>query len=243
MAKRGGTKHLKRIAIERSVPITTKKSYVWITQPASGPHTKKESVPLGVLLRDVLGVAQTAKEVRGILNSRLVQVNGTVRTKSDFPVGLMDIVSFPKAGTHYQIVVGSKGRLYPKDASADALSKKLLKVVGKNTLPKGKIAVTLHDGRNIIADNNVFVGDTVIFDATKKKIQKVIKLEVGARCLVTEGKHAGSVAVVKEIIERKEGRGAEAKLETADDGEFITIAEYLFVVDDSFTGIGGNNGQ
>ena len=62
------------------------------------------------------------------------------------------------------------------------------------------------------------------------KIEKVLKLEKGATCFITEDKHAGTVAKLAEIIVRKEGKPAEAKLETKD-GEFITVAKYLFVVD------------
>ena len=48
--------------------------------------------------------------------------------------------------------------------------------------------------------------------------------------MITEGKHAGTIAKLVDIIERQEGKPAEAKLDSKD-GEFITVAKYLFVVD------------
>jgi ribosomal protein S4E len=48
-----------------------------------------------------------------------------------------------------------------------------------------------------------------------------------------EGKHAGSLVKLKEIIERKGGKPNEALVQGKSD-EFITVAKYLFVVDEGF---------
>ncbi len=110
-----------------------------------------------------------------------------------------------------------------------------MKVVGKNTIKKGKIMIRLHDGRVMLADNNIKVGDSLILSIPEFKIEKVLKLEKSAKCLIVEGKHAGTIATLEEIIERKGSMGAEAKL-SGPEGEFITVAKYLFVVDDSIKG-------
>ena len=233
MAKRGGTKHLKRIAISKAVLITNKKKYNWIVNPSPGPHNRENSVPLRVIIREMLGFAKTAREVDNILNSRLVAIDGIARTDSSFPVGLFDILSFSKADKNYIITIDNKGRLIPKEI--EKTDKKLLKVVGKHTLKKGKVNIAFHDGKNIIADNNINVGDTVLINLGNNKPEKVLKLEKGATCMITEGKHAGTVAKLTEIIERKEGKPAEAKL-AGKEGEFITVAKYLFVVEDHFSG-------
>ncbi len=231
MAKRGESKHLKRIALSKSVPMSNKKEYTWVINPSPGPHNKKNSIPLVIVIRDILGFAKTAREVRTILNSKLVSVDGVTRTEPDFPVGLFDIISFSKADKHYQIVVDKKARLMPKEI--EKLNKKLLKVVGKRVMKKGKISLTLHDGKSIAADNHVKVGDTVLFNLENNKLEKVLKLEKGATCLITEGKHAGAIAKLLDVISRKEGKPSEAKLDSKD-GEFITVAKYLFVVEKDF---------
>src|SRR5512136_2319129 len=97
MAKKGECKHTKRIAKPKAIPITDKKAYTWIRRTGCGPHPMRGSVPLVVLLRDLLGVAKTAKEAKSIMVRRLVEIDGTIRTTDDFPVGIMDVVAFPKA--------------------------------------------------------------------------------------------------------------------------------------------------
>lgn len=233
MAKRGEPKHLKRIAVPKAVPITDKKHLTWMISPSAGPHSRRLSIPLLVLLRDILRVAKTAREARTILNSRSVMVDSVVRTDPAFPLGLFDIVSFQKADKYYHIMVDNKARLVPRETGK--LNAKHLKVIGKYNLRKGKISLSLHDGRNMFSDNHIRVGDTVLLGLADKKIEKVLKLEKGAMCLITEGRHAGTVARLMDIIERRDGKPAEARLE-GKNGEFITVARYLFVVDTSIAG-------
>ncbi len=235
MAKIGGTKHLKRIAVPKAIPITNKKEKTWIINHSPGPHSKRSSIPLAVLMREILGFAKTAREVKKILNARLVQVDGKVVVEPAYPVGLFDVIHFSKLEKSYQINVDGKARLTPVEVASKS-DKKILKVLGKNVLPKAKVNLSLHDGKNIFADNHVKVGDSVMLNLKDKKIEKILKLEKGATCLIIEGKHAGTVAKLEGIIERKEGKPSEAKL-SYKDGEFITVAKYLFVVDDHFVGV------
>lgn len=233
MAKRGGTNHLKRMSAQKSLPIRNKKEHTWIINPTPGPHAKRAAIPLTVLLRDVLGIAKSANEIKKMVSTRKISVDGTARADPSFPVGFMDIVSF--ADKNYRIGVDSKARLVPIELPASESGRKIMKVVGKNSVPGGKFMIRLHNGRVMGADNNIRVGDSVIVSVPAWKLEKVLKLDKGARCLIREGKHAGLVAKLDSIIERKEGRDFEAKL-SGDHGEFITVAKYLFVVDDSYKG-------
>jgi small subunit ribosomal protein S4e len=233
MAKRGGTKHVKRLASPKAVPVHDRKERKWLISTAPGPHPKKHSISLGVLLRDILGIATTAREAKRALSGRMVLVDGRPRTDEKFPVGLMDIVSLPKMDLHYRIMVDHKGRLVPVKVGKAESSHKLLKVVGKHTVSGGKHNLSFHDGKNLIGDNHVHVGDTVVVSLPESKLKTHLKREKGSRCLIMEGKHAGSVVRLKDIIERKGGKPNEALVEQ-DGTEFITVAKYLFVVDDSF---------
>lgn len=234
MAKRGGNKHMKRIAVPKAVPVHDKKAYTWIMRTGPGPHGKQHAISLSVLLRDILKVARTAKEAKQILSGRLVQVDGKVRTEEKFPVGLMDTVAFEKSGKSYRIVVDHKGRLFPMEIGKDESSLKLLKIIRKHTIRKGKVNVTFHDGKNLVADNHLKVGDTVSVSLPVAKIESHLKRDKGARCLVVEGKHVGTLVKLKEIIERKGGKPSEALVEDENGEEFITIANYLFVVGNDF---------
>lgn len=237
MANRGQKKHMKRLATPKAVPIRDKKARTWIIQPSPGPHPKKSCMALGVLLRDILKVASNLAEVRQILSNRMVQVDGAVRTDEKFPVGLMDVISFEKSGKHYRIVVDGKGRLKVEEVKKDDASKKLLRIVKKHTAPGGKITYTFHDGRNMLGDNHLKVGDSILVSLPKADMKGHLKRDKGAICLVVEGKHAGTVVKLKDIIKRAGGKPPEALVQH-DKDEFITVAKYLFVVDDKFGGAG-----
>lgn len=218
---------MKRLAAPKAVPIHDKKAKKWMARPAPGPHGTEGSIPLSVLLRDVLKLADTLFEVKKILNARKVLVDGVARTEPNYPVGLMDIVSIPEAKLHYRMMV-SRGKLEPHKIEEKDTHHKLLRVVGKRTIPGGKISVLFHDGRNALADAHVKVGDSVIFSLKDGKIEKLLKKGAKARCLIVNGKHSGKEAVIEKFFESREGRPTEALVKTKD-GEVRTLAGYLFV--------------
>ena len=236
MAKLGSTNHMKRLASPKAIPIMDKKESKFISRGSPGPHSRSSSVPLGVFLRDVLMIAETASEIKKTLSSRKVKVDDKIRTDFKFPVGLMDTISFVGDSRIFKVVVDSKGRLVPVSLEKSAPTK-LLKVTNKNVIPGGKISLTFHDGKTTLSDNNVKVGDSVVYSIGDSKLKKVLTLKVGSRCLIREGKHAGTIVTLKEIIQRQGGKPSEALVASEDkkEGEFITVAKYLFVVDDEFT--------
>ena len=231
MGKRGAPRHLKRIVASNAMPVHDKKATTWMAKPLPGAHQSDRCIPLGVLLRDVLKVVKSSREVKNILSGRMVEVDGKVRVEEKLPVGLMDTISIPKSGKHYRVKLDSKGRLIPVEIKKEEASKKLLKVVRKHTVKKGKTALTFHDGRNLLSDNHVMVGDSVVVSIPKAELKSHLKREKGARCLVMDGKHAGSIVSLKEILHRKGGKPDEA-IVAQDEKEFVTVAKYLFVVDE-----------
>ena len=239
MAKKGECRHQKRISKPKAIPITDKKAKTWITTTGPGPHPKRSSIPLSVLLRDVLGMAKSNREARAIIVQRLVEIDGKARTGEDFPVGLMDVVGFPKADKYYHIIVDWKGRLQPMEIKKDEAKRKILRVVNKHVAPGARLNLTFHDGKNMKGDNHVHCGDSVVVSLPEVKLLEHLKLESGARCLIREGKHAGRIVTLNGIIARKAGKPAEAKVSGGkEEGEFITVAKYLFVVDSKF-GVSG----
>jgi ribosomal protein S4E len=130
-------------------------------------------------------------------------------------------------------MVDAKGRLVPHEIGKDEAAHKILRVVRKHTIPGGKMSVTFHDGRNMLSDNHIHVGDSVIVSLPKVAMKSHLKRDKGARCLIMEGKHAGMIVKLKEIIERKGGKPSEALVQDKSE-EFVTVAKYLFVVDEAF---------
>jgi small subunit ribosomal protein S4e len=229
MAKRGQKGHTKRMAAPKAMPIHDKKSKVWIVSTGPGTHPAIKSIPLLVLLREVLGIVQNRREAKAILNGRKVLVDGVARTDEKFPVGLMDVVAMPEAHLYYKMTV-KRGKLFAEKATKEDSHAKLLKVTGKRMLKGKKISISLHDGRNLLADNNVKIGDSILMDtAVGGKMKKLLKFGKGAKCIITDGKHSGDHVVVEEVFSNSEGRPAEALVSTKE-GSYRTLAQYLFVV-------------
>lgn len=230
MARKGPSRHQARIALPRRLPVKGRKGNKWVSMPSPGPHPKRESVSLLVLLRDVLGIAKGAAEAKRVIKSGGVAVDGRVARNERHPVGLMDIVAVREAKKSFRMLITRSGLSASGHEGAGA---KLCRIVRKHTARGGKTVLTFHDGRNCIGDDKLRVGDSVTFEFGSRKISAVHKLAPGARCLVVSGKHAGALAVLDAILERKGSMGNEAKMK-GERGEFITALKYLFVVDDKF---------
>jgi len=178
-----------------------------------------------------LGYAQTLKEVKRILANSHVIVDGKIVKDYRYPIGIMDIVSFPAQGTDFRMIVNDKGKLVPLKIKKDDNRQKIAQIKHKFVQSKGKVTVTLHDGKNIIINENYSIGDSVILTVPGVKVEKHVPLKEGSLCYVTKGKHAGSIAKVVEFKNLGMGR-QQAKLETNDGATFYTIKRYLFPIDD-----------
>ncbi|MDD2655340.1 MAG: S4 domain-containing protein [Candidatus ainarchaeum sp.] len=231
MAKRGRGNHMKRLAAPKAVPIHNKKAHTWMARAKPGPHSTRMAIPLSVLLRDILGLADTLFEVKKVLNARRVLVDGVARTEPSYPIGLMDVITIPDMKLHYTITI-ARGKLEPKKIDEKDTLHKMLKVVGKRTTPGGKVNVLFHDGRNLLGDSHMRVGDTVLLTLKGSKVEKLLKRGIGSKCLVVSGKHAGIEAKIEKFFEGKEGRPTEVLVKTPE-GEVRTLLDYLFVVGDA----------
>jgi small subunit ribosomal protein S4e len=228
MAKKGGSPHMKRIASPRYVPVA-RKGDVWLTKPAPGPHSLDNSMALGVVLRDIIGVADSIREVKKVLMEGNVLVDGRVVKDRKFPVGLMDIISIPKLKKDYWVGVDRKGRFKLIGVDGERAKFKLCRVEGKNSISGGAFQIALHDGRTAVGGKEFKLGDTLKLSVPEQKIVAVMKLEPNASCIITSGRHAGELATIDELYHKKGARRAEAKLHS-DSESFITVRDYLFVV-------------
>ena len=229
MASHGKQRHMKRIAAPLARGLSPKGS-VWVTKGIAGPHRAKESIPLTVLLRDILKIAGTSKQARSVVKSGEVLVDGRSINDEQFCVGLMDVVSVPKLGKHYRIVV-TAGVLKPMPITAEEAKLKYCRVQGKRFVAKGKMQLNMHDGRCVILEKtDAKPGDTLVFSLPKQEIKSHLKREKGCRCLVFRGKHSGFIANLEDIMERARSKESDARLV----GGIITLKNYLFVVDDKF---------
>ncbi len=234
MASHGRKRHLKRLAKPAIIPISNKGTR-YLKKHSPGAHKQLESETALMLLRDILKTVESTKEAKQLLKENQVLVDGKPAKDLAIPIGLMDIVSIPKLSQNFRII-NAKGKLFAQSISADEAKVKLCKVANKTIISKGKVQLNLHDGRNCLIEkeeDRFKAGDTVKISIPSQKLSGFSKLEKGAHCYVYRGKHAGAIATLVELKERAGSRPTEAVLSKGGE-EFITLKDYLFVVDKDF---------
>ncbi len=231
MASHGKSRHTKRLAAARVLPIK-RKSNVWIKTIKPGPHAKESAVQLVVLLRDLLEMCRTAREVKQLVNEGKVSVDGKIVKSVDFQVGLMDVVTLKEGGSF--VILNKKGKLLP--FKTQVTSTKLCKVIGKHFVKKGKIQLSLHDGKTLLVPNGKLysTGDTLKMSIPKLSIVEHLKLEKGSKCYVFKGRHAGAVGSLVDIHVFPGITPSNAKLMEENGTEVVTLKNYVFVVDKEF---------
>ena len=200
MVSISGSKKLKRQMAPQFWGITRKdKRFVITVRP--GPHKKNYSVPTAVLLRDTLKLVTSLREAKSAIYSGKVKVDGIVRKSLHHSIGLMDVVELENVSDIYRLIPTGGKVLKPIKISDSEKSKKPVKVTNKTTISKGRVQIGFHDGRSIISDTPVNVGDTCLIQTPNQKILEIIKLEVGCKGLVTRGINAGQIGKVETIEE------------------------------------------
>jgi len=235
MAGHGKKRHLKRIAAPKVLPIP-KKTMVWLKKGKPGAHALAQSIPLVVLLRDVLKIVESTSEAKKVIAANDVLVDETHVSDEGCAVGLMDVISIPKMNKYYRVVF-KKGQLSLSEITAEEAKEKLCKVIGKTITRGNKVQLNLHDGRNYLIEkeeDQFKTGDTVRLAIPTQKLVGFMKLEKGAKCYVYKGKHCGKTGFLKEIIVFPYGTPSDAVLEDEAGNKLITLKDYLFVVDKNF---------
>ncbi len=174
--------HLKRLAMPRSWPLP-RKTTVWVSRPTPGAHALELCMPITLVIRDVLRLAKTAREVRFILHNELAKVDGRVVKDTRRGVGLMDVMTLGEE--HYRCVLDHNGRLQYRRISADEASWKVCRIEGKTTIKGGRTQLNLHDGRNIIVDDptEYSTGESLKLNLPDQKILEHIRFGEGTRAL------------------------------------------------------------
>ncbi|NHI02644.1 SSU ribosomal protein S4e [Candidatus Nitrosotalea sp. TS] len=126
-------------------------------------------------------------------------VDGITRKSLHHGVGLMDVIELQGVPEVYRLVPKDLTVLKPITINASEKTKKLLKVTKKVTIKGKKTQIGFHDGRNLISDAKVNVGDTCLVQVPETKILDVIKLEKGVQVIVTSGVNVGKTGKIAEI--------------------------------------------
>jgi small subunit ribosomal protein S4e len=229
------TRHQKRLSVPNSWPIE-RKTETFTVKADAGPHGEA-GVPLLILLRDVLGYADSRKEARYALEQDSVLINGKAVSDEERPVGMFDIVAFTEREEFYRVFPDEGGRLALTTIDEDSAGSKLGKIVNKQHVPGGEVQLTLHDGETLtVEDGSAYDGsDSVVVSNDDGEIVAHFPYEEGALVTAVDGAHAGEIGTVDEI-QVTPGSSANNVLVEQDDGDgFETVEEYVVVIDENFT--------
>ena len=200
MVKIAGSKKLKRQMAPLFWGITRKdKRFVVTVRP--GSHGKNVSIPSAVFLRDMLKTVNTLREAKFAIYGGKVTVDGVKRKSLHHGIGLMDVIELDGLKEVYRLVPKDGALLQPIIIKAEEKSKKLVRVKSKVSIKHGKTQIGFHDGRSLIDETKVSVGDTCILQVPEQKILDVLKLEKGVLGLIVKGANAGKIGNITEIKE------------------------------------------
>jgi small subunit ribosomal protein S4e len=197
MGKKGRDTRIKRQLAPTFWAIKRKEGrFVMRVDP--GPHPGKRAYPLGMVLRDVLYVANTAYEAERILNAGKVKVDGVQRRDHNFAVGLMDVVELAM-GQAFRMVPKNSELLSPIPTDEAEKGLKLVKITSKTIIKGNKIQYGFHDSRTLISDQNLKVGDSCVISLPSARIMNHIPFEKGSTALIITGENAGAVGKIEDI--------------------------------------------
>jgi small subunit ribosomal protein S4e len=188
---------LKRLAAPKWWPIK-RKVKKFVVAPR-GSHPKDFSLPLLVLIRDILKLAETNKEAKRIIKAGEVLIDNRKVKDPKFGIGLLDVIEIPSLKKSWR-AIPQNGLSFIEISSKEA-KLKICKIINKKTLKKNKNQLNLNDGRNILTEEKYSTHDSLLIEIPEQKIVEHLKFEEGSLVLVTGGKNAGKMAKIK-IIER-----------------------------------------
>ena len=236
MGKKGAKQHLKREASPVFWPIHRKEK-VWAVHSSSGSHGSRESLPLLIVLRDLLGYAETRREAEIMLTEKKIKVDGTTRRDERFPVGLMDIVEISDTNQYFR-VLPSKSGLVLHPVNSEESKFKLCRIESKTTTKNGHIQLNLHDGRNLLIktvdplhpiEDIYKVHDVLRIGVPNQEILDHLKFREKALALIIGGKSRGQHGQILSV-EKRPGLLDTVTLRSRDGNEIRTVISYIFPV-------------
>jgi small subunit ribosomal protein S4e len=239
LGRKGKSSGLKRKPAPKFWPIH-RKEFVWVVKPADGPHSLLGCVPLAVVIRDELGFAKTRKEAKTIVSQGKIHVNGEIRRKDDFPVGLMDVISIPDIAKSYRVLPSYKGLILNEIGNEESKFK-ISRIEDKTVIGNGNIQLHLHDGSNIvvkIADpknpqEDVYETlDTLKISLPEGQMIGHTKMKEKDYALITGGKNIGKRGRIIEIekAEAKKRRNALVTIQDDEGKRYQTILDFVFAI-------------
>jgi small subunit ribosomal protein S4e len=182
--------HQTRQEVTRKIPIT-RKGTKYVARASS--HISN-SVPVVIAVRDILALAKTAKEVKAMIKSNLLKINGKAVRDSNESIRIFNIL---EADKKYVLLLLETGRYTFKETKEN---ERLCKVTSRKLIRGNKIQLNLHDGTNVLGSKDVKVEDSVYLDFSGK-IKSHVHFEKGKSGIVISGKYQGHIGKIESINE------------------------------------------
>ena len=139
---------MKRQTVPKNWPIP-RKGNKFVVRPN---FSNDKGLPILIILRDVLGVAKTRKEVKKAIHEKNILINGrAVRDEKNTAV-LFDIITIVPSKKNYRIELTNNGKFKIEEIKESEADTKIAKIVDKKTLKGKKIQLNLSDGKNTLYD-------------------------------------------------------------------------------------------
>jgi small subunit ribosomal protein S4e len=184
--------YLSRAKASRKLPLP-RKGTKYLARASSHLNS---GVPVVIAIRDMLKLAKTSKEVKKMINERMIKINGKEVKDLKESIKLFNLLTIGKT---YKLTL-SNFKKFDFEKVED--KSRIAKVINKKILGKKKIQLNLHDGTNILTDKLVKINDSVELDL-KNKLIKIIKMEKGNELFIFSGKNAGKTGKFLEIDKNK----------------------------------------
>ncbi|MEM3122064.1 MAG: hypothetical protein QXH60_01330 [Candidatus Pacearchaeota archaeon] len=211
--------HQKRQTASNLWPIP-RKGTKFVVVPS---HNKKNGIPILIVMRDILGIVKTKKELKKIITEKKILTNGSVVRNVNFSLTLFDTISFPELKKHYKINLSELGKFSLSEIKDSEALFKISKAIGKKILKGGKIQINFSDGRNLISNEKINIGDSAIINIKTKKIDKILPIKENSNVIIIKGKHLGKIGKIKKIYERN-------SLINLNNEEFILPNKFIMVI-------------
>ncbi len=167
----------------------------WVLRPKPGGQPLARTLPLGFVLRDLLRLGSTLREVRTLQATTEVLVNGVDRKDPRFPVGFLDLIAVPALKMAARLTFDEKGKLTLERVPESQAADKLTKIMDKTYAKGGRITVNCFDGRTLRLDAAAAApyktGDSLLLSVPSQSVKAHLPLGPGKAVLLYGGRHIG----------------------------------------------------
>ena len=243
MARMGSKRHLKRLSAPEFWPIL-RKERKWVVKPSPGPHPISRTLPLLVVVRDVLNLAETSREARKIISEGHIRIDGKVRKNYKFPVGFMDVVEIIDTEEYFRVIPVPVKFMALIPIPKEEAEFKICRIENKTTVKGGKTQLNLHDGRNVLVEPLEEVEESeeeaqliqyrtmgsVKISLPEGKLLDYYPLQEGSPVIVIGGRNVGKVAKLISITPGMRHYRKQVELESYKGEKFYTTLDKLMVI-------------